>query len=78
MIIVEPIVFPSSLLLGVTQAVVFSYYVAYAVLFERVYAFDQYQVGMAFGPMIFGSAFAVPIVAYFDRKAPFLLVTRSS
>jgi len=41
--------------------------VAYAILFESVYGFTTYQVGMAFGPMVVGSIIAVPIVAVFDR-----------
>lgn len=40
---------------------------AYALLFETTYAFTPYQVGMAFSPMLLGSLFAIPLVAFFDR-----------
>ena len=53
--------------MAVTQSVVFAYYVAYAILFEDVYKFSQYQVGMAFGPILVGGVLAVPAVAVFDR-----------
>ena len=53
--------------MAVTQSVVFAYYVAYAILFKDVYKFSQYQVGMAFGPILVGGVLAVPVVAVFDR-----------
>ena len=67
MMIVEPIVFPTGLVLAVTQSVVFAYYIAYALLFESVYGFTQYQVGMAFTPLLIGTLLAVPVVALFDK-----------
>ncbi len=67
MIVVEPIVLPTGLVLAVTQSVVFAYYVAYAVLFEEVYGFTQYQVGMSFAPLLVGSVLAIPVVAIFDK-----------
>jgi hypothetical protein len=38
-------------------------------LFEKVYGFDQYKVGMAFGPLVVGSLIAVPVVALFSKLA---------
>jgi hypothetical protein len=67
MMVVEPIIFPTGLVLAVTQSVVFAYYVGYALLFERVYGFSQFKVGMAFGPLVVGSLLAVPVVALFDK-----------
>jgi hypothetical protein len=67
MMFVEPIIFPTALVLSVAQSVVFAYYVGYALLFERVYGFSQYKVGMAFGPLVVGSLLAVPVVALFDK-----------
>jgi len=67
MILVEPIIFPTGLVLAITQSVVFAYYVGYALLFERVYDFTQFNVGMAFGPLIVGTLLAGPVVALFDR-----------
>ncbi|KAN0104562.1 MFS general substrate transporter [Hyaloscypha variabilis] len=67
MMFVEPIIFPTALVLSVAQSVVFAYYVGYALLFERVYGFSQYKVGMAFGPLVVGSLLAIPVVALFDK-----------
>lgn len=67
MTLVEPIILPSGLVLSVTQSVVFAYYVAYAVMFEDVYGFSQFQVGMTFGALVVGSIIAVPTLALFDR-----------
>ena len=68
MILVEPVVFPTGLACAITQSVVFVYYVAYAMLFEETYGFTQYQVGMAFGPLLVGATvLAIPVLALFDK-----------
>jgi hypothetical protein len=67
MMIIEPIIFPTGLVLAITQSVVFAYYIAYALLFERVYGFSQFKVGMAFGPLVVGTLLAVPVLALFDK-----------
>ncbi|RDW69257.1 hypothetical protein BP6252_08277 [Coleophoma cylindrospora] len=67
MLLVEPLVLPSGLVLAVTQSVVFAYYIAYALLFEEVYNFTQFQVGMTFGALVVGSILAVPVMGIFDR-----------
>jgi MFS family permease len=67
MILVEPIIFPTGLVLAITQSIVMAYYVGYALLFEKVYGFSQFKVGMAFGPLIVGALLAVPVVAILDK-----------
>jgi hypothetical protein len=67
MIFVEPIIFPTGLVLAVTQSVVFAYYVGYVILFEKVDGFSQWNVDMAFGPLVVGSLLAVPVVTLFDK-----------
>ncbi|CCU77038.1 MFS transporter [Blumeria hordei DH14] len=67
MILVEPIVFPTGLVLAITQSVIFSYYVAYASLFESVYGFTQLQVGFSFTPLVLGTLFALPILAACEK-----------
>ncbi|KAH8783658.1 major facilitator superfamily domain-containing protein [Hyaloscypha finlandica] len=67
MILVEPIIFPTGLVLAITQSIVMTYYVGYALLFEKVYGFSQFKVGMAFGPLIVGALLAVPVVAILDK-----------
>jgi MFS family permease len=67
MMFVEPIIFPTGLMLAVAQSVIMAYYVGYALLFERVYGFSQFKVGMAFGPLVVGAFLVVPVVALFDK-----------
>jgi MFS family permease len=67
MLAVEPIVFPSALVLSVTQSIIFTYYVAYSLLFRDVYHFTNYQVGLAFAPLLVGSVVAMPIVMVLDK-----------
>lgn len=67
MIMVEPFVLPNGLVLAVTQSVVFAYYVIYAILFEQVYHFSQYQAGLTFAPLLVGGLVAVPVMGLFDR-----------
>ncbi|TQS35037.1 hypothetical protein Golomagni_04554 [Golovinomyces magnicellulatus] len=74
MLFVEPILLPTGLVLAVTQSVIFSYYIAYASIFEGVYGFTKLQVAMTFIPLAIGSLFAVPVVIlcdkYFYQKLP--------
>ena len=67
MLLVEPTVFPTGLVLAITQSVVFSYFVSYAALFQNIYRHSPYEVGMAFCPLITGSIMAIPAIALFDR-----------
>ncbi|KAF7926036.1 uncharacterized protein EAE97_010336 [Botrytis byssoidea] len=67
MLLVEPTVLPTGLVMAITQSVVFSYLVSYANLFEKIYQQTPYEVGMAFCPLIIGSVTALPTIAVFDR-----------
>ena len=67
MLVVEPIVFPSAMVLSVSQSIIFSYYVAYTLLFRDVYHFTNYQCGLAFAPLLVGSVVAMPIVMVLDK-----------
>jgi MFS family permease len=67
MMVTEPIVFPISLVLAVFQAVLTCYYIAYAQIFEGVYQFTPYQVGMAFGPLLVGAVIALPLISIIDK-----------
>jgi hypothetical protein len=66
-LILRKLILPSGLVLAVTQAVVFAYYVAYDMMFEEVYGFSQFQVGMAFSALLVGTVLALPVLALFDR-----------
>jgi hypothetical protein len=47
--------------------VILSSYVIYAILFEQVYHFTQYQAGLTFAPLLVGGLIAVPVMGLFDR-----------
>jgi hypothetical protein len=67
MMLVEPLVFPSGLVLAVLNTILYSYYVAYTFLFQEAYHFTPYQVGMAFTPILAGTILALPCMSYFDK-----------
>jgi len=46
---------------------ILSSYVIYAILFEQVYHFSQYQAGLTFAPLLIGGLIAVPVMGLFDR-----------
>jgi hypothetical protein len=47
--------------------VLLSSYVIYAILFEDVYHFSQYQAGLTFAPLLIGGLIAIPVMGVFDR-----------
>jgi MFS family permease len=67
MLVTEPIMWPTALVVAVYQAILFCFYVAYPLMFERVYLFTTFKVGLAFIPLLVGSLLAIPIVAYLDK-----------
>jgi hypothetical protein len=67
MMFVEPLVFPAGLVLAVLNAILYSYYVAYTLLFQEVYHFTPYEVGMTFTPILVGTILALPCMSYFDK-----------
>jgi len=64
---VELLVFPSGLVLAVLNAILYSYYVAYTLIFQEACHFTPYQVGMAFTPILIGTVLALPCMSYFDK-----------
>jgi hypothetical protein len=46
---------------------ILSSYVIYAILFEDVYHFSQYQAGLTFAPLLIGGLIAIPVMGVFDR-----------
>ncbi|PQE31254.1 hypothetical protein CJF32_00001832 [Rutstroemia sp. NJR-2017a WRK4] len=67
MLLVEPTVLPTGLVMAVMQSVVFSYFTVYTALFKKVYHHTPHQAGMAFGALVIGSVLALPTLALFDR-----------
>lgn len=67
MIAVEPIVLYSSLMSAVYQAVLYCLYIAFPLVFQKVYRFTAYQVGLIFLPLLIGSGLGVGVIIVFDR-----------
>ncbi|RDW57252.1 hypothetical protein BP5796_12702 [Coleophoma crateriformis] len=69
MLIVEPIIFPTALLVAFSQAILFIFYVAYPLMLTTVYSFTPIEIGCAFLPMLIGTFFAFGILGVFNKKA---------
>lgn len=67
MLATEPILLPAAIVTAIFQACLFFFYVAYALVFQEIYFFTPYQVGMCFGPFLVGSILAVPVIGLFDK-----------
>lgn len=67
MIAVEPIVFYSSLMGAVYQAVLYCLYIAFPIVFQTVYGFTTYQVGLTFLPLLIGNVLGLGVIIFFDR-----------
>lgn len=68
MLFVEPVIFPTALVVTMSQVGIFILYAAYPVILERVYGFSSYQVGLAFLPLLAGSLLAIPVLSWTDRR----------
>ncbi|KAJ5642264.1 MFS general substrate transporter [Penicillium lividum] len=68
MLLVEPIIFPTTAIVTMSQVVIFILYASYPVVLERIYGFSPYQVGLAFLPLLVGSLLAAPVLGLVDRR----------
>ncbi|KAJ5640320.1 MFS general substrate transporter [Penicillium longicatenatum] len=68
MLLVEPIIFPTTAIVTMSQIVIFILYAGYPTVLERIYGFSSYQVGLAFLPLLVGSLLAAPVLALVDRR----------
>jgi hypothetical protein len=66
MLFTEPIMFPTAMYGTFVQVVLFFLYVAYPYMLVSEYSFSDYQVGLAFLPLLVGSALALPILKVLD------------
>ncbi|RDW63445.1 hypothetical protein BP6252_10990 [Coleophoma cylindrospora] len=69
MLLVEPIIFPTALLVAFSQAILFVFYVAYPLMLTTVYSFTPIEIGCAFLPMLIGTFCAFGILGVFNKKA---------
>jgi MFS family permease len=68
MLVVEPIIFPTALISSIALCVVFFFYVAFPIIFESVYSFTPYQVGLSFLSLFIGSVFGLIILSQLDKR----------
>jgi MFS family permease len=67
MLFTEPIVFPTSLACAIMQAILFCWYIAYPVIFARVYQFTEKEQGLAFLPIMGGNLLGVLVIGICDK-----------
>ncbi|KAL3485876.1 major facilitator superfamily domain-containing protein [Aspergillus germanicus] len=67
MLFTEPIVFPTSLAAAILQAILFCWYIAYPVIFERVYQFTEKEQGLAFLPILLGNVLGIVVIGICDK-----------
>ncbi|KAF2096275.1 MFS general substrate transporter [Rhizodiscina lignyota] len=67
MLIFEPIVLPTAMLVTISQVVLFFFYLAFPVILQSQYNFSLYSVGMAFLGLFVGSFLALPIAIFLTK-----------
>ncbi|CAG8888674.1 unnamed protein product [Penicillium egyptiacum] len=67
MLLIEPVVLPTSLACAILQAILFCWYIAYPVIFKRVYQFTEKEQGLAFLPILGGNILGVLVIGICDK-----------
>ena len=68
MLLVEPIMLPTSLLMAWCQVILFFFYVAYPYILAKVYSFSLFHIGLSFLPLFAGTTLAVPVLGVIDKR----------
>lgn len=68
MLFVEPIVWPTAIMNGLYGAIIYCFYITYPLIFQRVYHFDTYQVGLSFLSLLVGSVIGLVIIVVIDKR----------
>lgn len=68
MLISEPIVGPTALMVGIYQAIIYCFYIAYPLVFERVFNLSEFQVGLCFLSLFVGSVLGLVIIGIVDKR----------
>lgn len=68
MLYIEPIVWPTAIMIGLYQALIYCFYIAYPLVFERAYGFTESQVGLAFLSLFIGSVIGLVIIAVLNKR----------
>ncbi|KAL3451724.1 major facilitator superfamily domain-containing protein [Aspergillus insuetus] len=67
MIFTEPIVLTTSLACAIIQAILFCWYIAYPIIFSRVYHFTEKEQELAFLPIMGGNILGVLVIGICDK-----------
>lgn len=68
MLIAEPIILPTTLIVTMSQVVIFILYDAFPMVLQENYGFSTYQVGLAFLSLFLGTLLAAPTLAFLNRQ----------
>lgn len=67
MLFTEPIIFPTCCITALALDIMFFFYIAFPLVFQKVYSFDDYQVGLSFLPLFVGSLLALAVLGAVDK-----------
>lgn len=68
MLIVEPIVLPTTAIVTMGQIVVFIFYASYPIILKGAYGFSNYEQGLAFIPLLIGTLLSLPVLSATMKK----------
>ncbi|KAJ5900220.1 MFS general substrate transporter [Penicillium subrubescens] len=68
MMIVEPVIVPTSFISAISLSIVFFFYVAYPFIFESIYSFTPHQVALSFLSLLIGSALGLVIMIFINKR----------
>lgn len=68
MLIAEPIIFPTTLIVTMSQVVIFILYDGFPIVLQENYGFSTYQVGLAFLSLLLGTLLTAPTLAFLNRR----------
>ncbi|CAG8096222.1 unnamed protein product [Penicillium olsonii] len=68
LILSEPIVLPTAMIVTMSQIVIFILYAGFPVVLGRTYRFSPYQVGLSFLPFLIGTMLAAPVLIMVDKR----------
>ncbi|CEJ62737.1 hypothetical protein PMG11_11228 [Penicillium brasilianum] len=67
MLIVEPIVAPTSFISSIALSVVFFFYIAFPLVFERLHSFSRYQSALSFLSLLIGSILGLVFMSIVNK-----------
>lgn len=67
-LIAEPIIFPTTLIVTMSQVVIFILYDGFPIILQENYGFSTYQVGLAFLSLLLGTLLTAPTLAFLNRR----------